>query len=141
MQISAIQLILTGPASSGNDQAGNLFSGQFFGVYNDIEIAAIIDVDTVDLKVPFPVLLIALQRPVKNGLVAGMLIWLALKYSFGPSLQRCVEPNTQVGFDKPPCQPGSDNDAGSQRSAHQLQVGQKIVDPALGRLLLNLFKW
>jgi hypothetical protein len=35
---------------------------------------------------------------------------------------------------------GTQLQPGSQRSAHQLQVGQEIADPALGCLLLNFFK-
>src|SRR3984957_200747 len=65
MQVPSIQLILTRPLSSGNDQAGNLFGGQFFRVNDDIEIAAVIDVNPVDFQVPFPVLLVALQRSIE----------------------------------------------------------------------------
>src|ERR1700719_2688850 len=61
MQVSPIKLILAGPASSGDNQAGNLFSSKLFRINDDIEIAVVIDVDAIDLEVPCPVLLIALQ--------------------------------------------------------------------------------
>src|ERR1700730_2124872 len=118
MQVSPIQLILASPTSGGNNQAGDLFGGKFLGVNDDIEVAAVIDIDTIDLKVAFPILLITLQCSIKNRLVTGMLIGLSLKDHFRSSLQRGVQPNSQIGVDKPTGQPGSHNDAGVQRGAH-----------------------
>jgi hypothetical protein len=86
MRISPIKLILTGPLGSGHNQARNLFGSQLLRVNNDVEIVPVIDVYSVDFKVPLSVLLIALQSPIKNGLVSGVLIGLALKNSFRPGL-------------------------------------------------------
>jgi hypothetical protein len=86
MRISAFKLILTSPLGSSHNQTRNLFGSQLLRVNNDVKIVPVIDVDTVDFKVSLSVLLISLQSPVKNGLVSGVLIGLALKNSFGPGL-------------------------------------------------------
>jgi hypothetical protein len=69
-----------------------------------------------------------------------VLVWFALKNSFGPSLQRRVQPDSQIRLDEPPREPGSDNDTGLQGSPHQFQVGQEIINSALGSFSLDLFK-
>ena len=53
VRVSAIKLVLTGPTSSGHDQAGDLFGGEFFRIDDDIEIAAIIDIDPITSRYRF----------------------------------------------------------------------------------------
>ena len=69
VEILSIQLILAGPLGSSNDQAGDLLGSQLLSVNDDIEIAAIVAVDSVELKISFPILLISLQRAVQDRLV------------------------------------------------------------------------
>jgi hypothetical protein len=118
MQVPPIELILACPARRSNDQTGNLFGGKLFRINDDVEIAPVIDVNAIDLEISFSVLLIALQRSIKNRLVTRMFVRLALKNPLSPGLQWCVQPNSQVRLNQPSCQSGSDHHTGAQRSAH-----------------------
>ncbi len=140
MQIFPIQLILASPASGGNDQAGDLFGGKFLGIDDDIEIAAVINIDTVNLKIALPIRLIPLQGSVKDRLVTGVFVCLSLKDPFRSCLERCMKPNPQISVDKPTRKPGTNNDAGPQRTAHQFQIGQEIVDSAFRCLSLDFLE-
>jgi len=86
MKVFAIQLILAGPAGSGNDQAGNLLGGQFLRVDDDIEIAPVITVEPVKLEISFPILLVSLQGAIEHGFIGQTFADFSAENSFRPFL-------------------------------------------------------
>ncbi len=126
MQVFPVELILARPLGGSDDQAGHLLGRQFFGIDDYIEVAPIVDIDSVELEITLPVLLVPLESGIKHRFIALRLARLSPKNALGSFLQRRVQPNPEIRRNQPRGQTRTNHDLWPERCADLNQVRQKI---------------